>query len=66
MPYKVKSFGTEIKPLKTAGELHRLDEAVSKFLAENPVRKLLSVSDTPITDDRGETIGLVRVVAYED
>jgi hypothetical protein len=24
------------------------------------------VSDSPTTDDKGETIGLVRVVAYEE
>jgi len=47
-------------------ELKTLDDAVNAFIAQNGVRKVVSVSDSPTTDDKGETIGLVRVVAYED
>jgi len=63
---KVKSFGMEIRPLKTMQELKALDDAVNNFITANGVRKVISVSDSPTTDDTGETIGLVRVVAYED
>jgi len=63
---KVKSFGMEIRPLKTMKELKTLDDAVNEFIAQNGVKKVVSVSDSPTTDDKGETIGLVRVVAYED
>lgn len=66
MAYKVKTFGMEIRPLKTMQELHALDELVNRFIAENGVKRLISVADTPTTDDSGETIGLVRVLAYED
>ena len=66
MAIKVKSFGMEIRPLKTMHELKTLDDAVNAFIAQNGVRKVVSVSDSPTTDDKGETIGLVRVVAYED
>ena len=66
MAIKVKSFGMEIRPLKTMHELKALDDAVNEFIAQNGVRKVVSVSDSPTTDDKGETIGLVRVVAYED
>ena len=66
MAVKVKSFGMEIRPMKTMQELKRLDDMVNDFLAGNGVRKIISVSDSPTTDDKGETIGLVRVVAYED
>lgn len=66
MAIKVKSFGMEIRPLKTMQELKTLDEAVNSFIAQNGVKKVVSVSDSPTTDDKGETIGLVRVVAYED
>ena len=66
MAYKVKSFGMEIRPLKTMKELQQLDEMVNSFVAANNVKKLLSVSDAPATDDTGETIGLIRVIAYED
>jgi len=63
---KVKSFGMEIRPLKTMHELKSLDDAVNSFIAQNGVKKVVSVSDSPTTDDKGETIGLVRVIAYED
>lgn len=66
MAIKVKSFGMEIRPLKTMKELKTLDDAVNEFITQNGVRKVISVSDSPTTDDKGETIGLVRVVAYED
>jgi hypothetical protein len=64
--FKVKSFGMEIRPLKTMKELDQLDEAVNSFLAGNNVKKVLSVSDASTADDTGETIGLIRVIAYED
>jgi hypothetical protein len=63
---KVKSFGMELRPLKTMQELQSLDAAVNEFIAANGIRKVISVADSPTTDDKGETIGLVRVVAYED
>jgi uncharacterized protein YaaR (DUF327 family) len=66
MAYKVKSFGMEIRPMKTMQELQQLDEAVNRFVVENGVKRIVSVSDSSTTDDKGETIGLVRVVAYED
>ncbi len=66
MGFKVKSFGMEIKPLKTMQELHELDEMVNRFVTEHGVKRIVSVSDSPTTDDKGETIGLVRVVAYEE
>jgi hypothetical protein len=52
--------------MKTMQELKRLDDMVNGFLAESGITKVISVSDSPTTDDKGETIGLVRVVAYEE
>ena len=66
MALKVKSFGMEIRPMKTMQELQQLDEMVNGFLAGINAKKLLSVSDSSATDDTGETIGLIRVIAYED
>jgi hypothetical protein len=66
MALKVKSFGMEIRPLKTMQELRQLDDVVNEFIAGSGIRKLISVSDSPTTDDKGETIGLVRVIAYEE
>lgn len=66
MGYKVKSFGMELRPMKAMRELHDLDEQVNRFVADNGVKRIVSVSDSSTTDDKGETIGIVRVVAYED
>jgi len=66
MAFKVRSFGMEIRPMKTMQELRQLDEQVNRFVAENGVKRIISVADSSTTDDKGETIGLVRVVAYED
>jgi uncharacterized protein YaaR (DUF327 family) len=66
MAVKVKSFGMAIRPLKTMQELKQLDNVVNEFIAENGIKKVISVSDSSTTDDKGETIGLVRVIAYEE
>lgn len=62
---KVKTFGEPLEPFKTRRELDELDERVNAFIRENPVRKVISVSDTT-TNDNGCTIGLVRVLVYEE
>ena len=63
--YKVKTFGMEIRPLKTMHELAQLDETVNAFITGSEVRRVVTVSDSLTTDDKGTTIGIVRVVCYE-
>ena len=46
-------------------ELRQLDETVHRFIADNKVTKVISVSDTSTTNDSGATIGIIRTVAYE-
>ena len=62
---KVKSFATELKIFHAMNELESLDHQVNQFINENNISKIISVSDTCTTDDKGATIGLIRVVAYE-
>jgi hypothetical protein len=38
---------------------------VNKFIEDNKVQKIISVSDASTSDDNGATIGLIRVLAYE-
>lgn len=64
--FKVKTFGIEIRPLKTKHELADIDKMVNGFLSENSIKKVVSVSDTATTDDTGETIGIIRVLCYEE
>jgi hypothetical protein len=46
-------------------ELEALDDRVNRFITENRVKKVVSVSDATTTDNTGATIGLIRVLAYE-
>jgi hypothetical protein len=62
---KVKTFATELKIFHTMKELDDLDRQVNEFIKENNINKVISVSDTCTTDDKGATIGVIRVVAYE-
>lgn len=63
--YSVRTFGIEIRPLRAMQELAELDRTVNAFLAEGSVKRVVSVSDVAATDDKGETIGLIRTVCYE-
>ena len=62
--WKVKTFTTELRIFQTMKELEALDERVNQFIAENRVKKVISVSDVATTDN-GATIGLVRVLTFE-
>lgn len=62
---KVKTFGEPLQPFKAQRELDELDERVNRFIADNNVSKVLSVSDST-TADAGSTCGLIRVLVYED
>lgn len=62
---KVRTFGIELKPLHTMHELAELDEMVNNFIVTQNIRQVISVSDSPTTDDKGETIGLIRVLCYQ-
>jgi hypothetical protein len=62
---KVKTFAVPLKIFKARKELEELDNMVNKFIAENNVQRIVSVSDACTTDDSGASIGLIRVVAYD-
>jgi hypothetical protein len=62
---KVKTFASPLKIFQARKELEELDSMVNKFIEENNVQRIVSVSDACTTDDSGASIGLIRVVAYE-
>ena len=62
---KVKTFASPLKIFHARQELEELDSMVIKFIEENKVQKVFSVSDVCTTDDSGATIGLIRVIAYD-
>jgi hypothetical protein len=61
---KVKTFATPIQIFATIKELQELDERVTSFLNSESAATVYSVCDTTTTGDKGETIGLIRTVAY--
>jgi hypothetical protein len=63
---KVKSFTSEIKVFQTRTELHQIDEMVNEFIVKQNIKKVISVSDSCTTDNTGSTIGIIRVLAYEE
>ncbi len=62
---RVKTFTQTIEVFKTAKELEALDGMVNNFIAENDIEKIVSISDATTTNERGATIGIIRVLAYE-
>jgi hypothetical protein len=62
---RVKTFGEPLAPFKAQMELKELDARVNDFIRDNPVKRVISISDTATTEE-GSTIGLVRVMLYED
>jgi len=62
---KVKTFGEPLEPLRTRKELAELDSRINQFIADNGIKKVVSVSDST-THEKGSTIGLIRVLVYEE
>lgn len=46
-------------------ELETLDAQVNRFIIENKVKKVVSISDTATTDHTAAAIGLIHVMAFE-
>jgi hypothetical protein len=61
---KVRTFATPIKIFAAMREMNELDAQVTDFLAEEGADKVFSMSDCTTAGENGETIGLVRAVAY--
>ena len=62
---KVKTFTSPLKIFHAKKELDEFDSRVNRFIEENSVNIIISVSDACTTDDNGATIGIIRVIAYE-
>lgn len=62
---KVKTFGQALKVFETHRELEELDATVNKFIADNKVKKVVSVSDAVLPGVGGAAQGVIRVLTYE-
>ncbi len=63
---KVKTFTSQMKIFHTRQELDELDKEVNDFIASGGIRKVISISDASTAGDKGESIGLIRVLTYEE
>jgi hypothetical protein len=63
---KVKTFGSQFKIFHITLELDELDKQVNDFIVANNVQKVVSVSDATTSNTDGATMGVIRVLAYED
>jgi hypothetical protein len=63
---RVKTFTSVMQIFHTKQELDELDAAVNDFLAAEGIRTVVSVSDAVTTGAKGESIGIIRVLAYEE
>jgi hypothetical protein len=62
---KIKTFTSQLKIFHVKREIDSLDQEVNDFIANNGIKRVISVSDTSTTGESGEVIGLIRVLAYE-
>jgi len=63
--YHVRTFATELKIFHAMKELEALDDQVNRFIMDQDVEEIVSVSDATTQDNTGATIGLIRVLTYK-
>lgn len=63
---KVKTFGSQFKIFHITQELEDLDAQVNAFIESNRIKRVISVSDATTTDTSGATMGIIRLLAYEE
>jgi hypothetical protein len=62
---RVKTFGEPLQPFKARRELDELDDRINRFIVDNDIDRVISVSDSVVIEG-GNTCGLIRVLVYED
>lgn len=62
---KVKTFTSADCRSSFHNKLTILDVEVNDFLQKNNIKKIVSISDCT-TSNNGDTMGIFRVVAYEE
>ena len=63
---KVKTFACPLQIFRAKDEMSKLDQQVNQFIRDNNISQVVSVSDACTTDDTGATIGLIRVMTYQE
>ena len=63
---KVKTFTSQLKIFHVMDEIHDLDKQVNEFIASKGIKKVIGANDSITTGLSGETIGIVRLLTYEE
>ena len=63
---KVRTFTSQLKIFHMMKEISELDKQVNDFISSNQIRNVMSTSDALTTGGDGETVGIVRVLTYEE
>ncbi len=63
---KVRTFTSQLKIFHMMQEISELDRQVNDFISSNRIRNVVSTSDALTTGGDGETVGIVRVLTYEE
>ena len=63
---KIKTFTSQLNIFHMMKELNTIDNEVNSFISSNAIKKVISASDAVTTGSKGETIGIIRVLTYED
>jgi hypothetical protein len=63
---RVKTFTSQLKIFHARHELDDFDKEINDYIVSKGIRKVISISDAATTGEKGETIGLIRALAYED
>ena len=63
---KVRTFTSQLKIFHMMQEIGDLDKQVNDFIASNRIRSVISASDAITTGGDGETVGIIRVLTYEE
>lgn len=63
---RTKTFTSQLRIFHTMNELEALDQTVNDFLAASGIERVVSVSDAVTTGMQGETVGIIRVITYEE
>lgn len=63
---KVRTFTSQLKIFHMMQEISDLDDQVNDFISSNQIRNVISTSDALTTGGDGETVGIIRVLTYQE
>ena len=62
---KIKTFTSPLRVFHVHNELIALDKEVNDFLQTGNIKNVISVCDST-TNAKGDTMGIIRILTYEE